>query len=139
MKKFFFGLALSLTIISCASVRVAKESLDASAVDERWSLHVVTFDPDGSERVTRIWIALLDGDPVLRTGNSRWWANLTRDPSIRIRLAGNDYAYRAESSTDPAMMIRIDEAFLSKYGRWERMLFPQERGKTHTHYARLQR
>ena len=34
-------------------------------------------------------------------------------------------------------MVRIDEAFLEKYGGWERMMFSQERGETHTNYARL--
>jgi hypothetical protein len=39
--------------------------------------------------------------------------------------------------TEPSEKIRIDEAFLEKYGGWERMLFPQDRGETHTNYARL--
>ena len=126
-------------MLSCASgpVPVATGPVDLAQIDDRWSLHVVTVDPDGDERVTRIWIDALDGDPVLRTGDSRWWANLQRDPTIRIRLSGKDHVFHAEPVTDPGEKARIDEVFLEKYGTWERVLFPQDRGKTHTHYARL--
>jgi hypothetical protein len=72
-----------------------------------------------------------------RTGDSRWWANLQRDPTIRIRLSGTDRIFHAEFVTEPSEKIRIDEVFLEKYGGWERVLFPQDRGKTHTRYARL--
>ena len=128
-----------LLTLSCASgsIPVATGPVDPAKIDEYWSLHVVTVDADGAERVTRIWIGVLDGDPVLRTGDSRWWANLQRDPAIRIRLSGTDHLFRAEFVTEPSEKIRIDEAFLEKYGGWERMLFPQDRGQTHTNYARL--
>jgi len=128
-----------LFLLSCASgaVPVATGPVDPAQIDDRWSLHVVTTDPDGDERVTRIWIGVLDGDPILRTGDSRWWANLQRDPTIRIRLSGTDHVFLAEPVTEPSERIRIDEVFLEKYGVWERVLFPQDRGKTHTRYARL--
>ncbi|MCP4903600.1 MAG: DUF2255 family protein [bacterium] len=137
MKKLVW-LACFLTL-SCASgsIPVATGPVDPAVIDDHWSLHVVTEDADGDERVTRIWIGVLDGDPILRTGDSRWWANLQRDPTIRIRLSGTDHVFRAESVTDPNERIQIDEIFLEKYGAWERVLFPQDRGKTHTRYARL--
>jgi hypothetical protein len=131
--------ALFLLMVSCASgpVPVAERSADATAIDQRWSILVVTADEDGEERVTRIWIAVLGGEPVLRTGNSRWWQNLERDPSLRVRMAGQDSEFQVEFVTEESDRARIDEVFLDKYGGWERVLFPQERGKTHTNYARL--
>ena len=130
-------LVVCLLGLACASVPVSSESVEVAAIDDHWSLHVVTGDPGGKDRVTRIWIATVGGVPVLRTGDSRWWANLERDPAIRIRLSGMDHLYRIESVTDFGERVRIDQAFLEKYGRWERMMFSQERGKTHTNYARL--
>ena len=94
---------------------------------------------DGDDRVTRIWIAFLEGEPVIRTNQSRWWNNLERDPAIRIRLSGRDYLFRSEPVDEAELRRRIDQAFLEKYGGWERMLFPQARGHTHDHYARLRR
>ena len=134
-----FVLILCLVSVGCASTPIAlsPNSVPPETIDDRWSLHVVTIDPDGGERVTRIWIAAENGEPAIRTNESRWWSNLERDPTIRIRLAGSDYPFRSESVIDLDGKARIDSAFLEKYGGWERMLFPQERGETHVHYARL--
>jgi hypothetical protein len=130
-------LLVALMNFGCTTVPVSNGMPPSAEVDDRWSLQVVTIDEDGSDRVTRIWIATMDGEPVLRTGESRWWNNLQRDASIRIRLSGTDYPYRAESMERFEDKVRIDEIFLEKYGGWERALFSQERGKTHSNYARL--
>jgi len=134
-----FVLIACLMSLSCASASIplTEGPADWAAIEDAWSLHVVTLDPDGDERVTRIWIAVTDGKAAIRSGESRWWANLQRDPRIRIRFSGTDYPFRAEFATAPDDKIRIDEIFLEKYGRWERMLFSEERGETHDNYAWL--
>jgi len=130
---------LVFVMVSCASapVPLAERPAQAAEIDQRWSIRVVTADGPGEERVTRIWIAELAGELVLRTGNSRWWQNLERDPRLRVRIAGRDTAFRVEFVTAPGERARIDEVFLEKYRGWERVLFPQARGKTHPNYARL--
>jgi len=127
--------------LACASgsVPVAQEPIDWRAADDRWSLHIVTMDPDGDERVTRIWLANVDREGTLRTGDSRWWQNLERDPSCRIRLLGIDYPVRVQFVTEQAEKVRIDDAFAEKYGWLERVMFRQERGETHENYARIHR
>ena len=131
----------SCWMLACAGtpIPLATDAAPQAAVEENWSLHVVTVDADGSDRVTRIWIAFVESDPVIRTNQSRWWSNLERDPTIRIRLSGRDYSFRSEPVNESELKSRIDEAFLEKYGGWERLLFPQARGETHDHYARLRR
>lgn len=130
-----------LASLACASgsVPVAQQPIDWEAAHERWSLHIVTLDPDGGERVTRIWLAAVDGAGALRTGDSRWWQNLQRDPNCRIRLLDVDYPARVEPVTEQEEKARIDDAFAEKYGWLERLMFPQERGETHEHYARVHR
>ena len=125
--------------LACASgsVPVAKAPIDWEAASDRWSLHIVTVDPDGDDRVTRIWLALVGGEGTLRTGDSRWWQNLERDPNCRIRLLGSDYPLRVELVTKHEKKARIDAAFVEKYGWLERILFRQEPGETHENYARL--
>ncbi len=125
--------------LACASgpVPVAQEPIDWGAADDRWSLHIVTVEPDGDPRVTRIWLAIVDGEGTLRTGDSRWWQNLERDPNCSIRLLGIDYPVRVEFVTRHEEKARIDDAFIEKYGWLERILFRQERGETHENYARL--
>ncbi len=118
---------------------VAQGPIDWRVADDRWSLHIVTVEPDGDPRVTRIWLAIVDGEGTLRTGDSRWWQNLERDPTGRIRLLGIDYPVRVEFVTRHEEKARIDDAFIEKYGWLERILFRQERGETHENYARLHR
>jgi len=106
-----------LTLLACASsVPLALEPIDWQTADDPWSIHIVTLDADGAERVTRIWLATVDAQGSLRTGDSRWWANLQRDPNCRIRLQGTDYPVRAEFVTEHEAKARIDDAFVEKYG-----------------------
>jgi len=134
-----FAWVAFIVLHACASgpVPVAQAPIDWSAANDRWSLHIVTLDPDGSERVTRIWLALVDGEGTFRTGDSRWWENLERDPNARIRVLEIDYPLQAEFVTEHEQKARIDDAFVEKYGWIERMMFPQDRGETHDNYARL--
>ena len=134
-----FASIVLLVGLACASgpLPIASSPIDWEAATERWSLHIVTVDPDGDERVTRIWLALVDGEGTVRTGDSRWWQNLKRDPNCRIRVLGSDYPLRAEFVAEYEDKARIDDAFLEKYGWLERTMFRQERGETHENYARL--
>lgn len=138
MKRFLVCILL-LAPLACASTPVSTSPLDWAEADERWSIHVVTVDPSGNDRVTRIWMAVEGGDGVLRTNDTRWWANLQREPSIRVRHGGADHVFAVKLVTEQSEKIRIDEVFLEKFGGWERMMFPQERGETHENYARLMR
>ncbi len=123
--------------VACASPRLSQGPIDWVGTDERWSVHVVTADADGSERATRIWLALVDGAGALRTGDSRWWQNLQRDRNARLRVLGIDYPVHAELVTDHETKARIDDAFVAKYGWLERAMFRQPRGETHENYALL--
>ncbi len=91
-----FASIVLLVGLACASgpLPIASSPIDWEAATERWSLHIVTVDPDGDERVTRIWLALVDGEGTVRTGDSRWWQNLKRDPKCRATtsLASTRYA-----------------------------------------------
>jgi hypothetical protein len=133
---FLLGL-LCLFCLSCAGPQLSADPIDWQGTDEDWSVHIVTLDPDGSERSTRIWLASVGDRGAFRTGDSRWWRNLQRDANCRIRSAGHDYAMRAELVSDPAEKVRIDESFSVKYGWQERLLFSQPRGETHENYGYL--
>lgn len=133
------SIGLLFFALACATPTPSDAPIDWRRIDEPWSLHVVTIDEDGDERVTRIWLALVDGRGALRTGDSRWWQNLQRDPALRIRVDGVDHPVVAEFVDDRETRARIDDAFVAKYGWLERLMFPQDRGETHEHYARLRK
>ena len=136
MKFLWITVALTLTGVP-GSVAAGDDSGDLQAAAERWSVHIVTRDPDGEDRVTRIWLAALDGVGVIRTGDSRWWRNLENDRSCRIRVSGTDTPVRVEFVAEREEKARIDDVFLEKYGWQERVFIWGDRGETHENYARV--
>lgn len=87
-------------------------------------IEVVTRDADGDLRETKVWFVLIDGAPYLRTSESRWLANLRRDPDLVLRIEEREYQARAEEVPGDEMVERVDRATLEKYGWQERMIHP---------------
>ena len=79
--------------------------------------HVVTLDLDGSRRITQLWIAQVDGVAYLRTGDTQWFANLQRDPRLRLRIGGAEYVCEATTLQDARLADRVHAAFRAKYPR----------------------
>lgn len=77
---------------------------------------VVTRDPDGDIRVTKLWLVVVDGSGFVRTKGTRWLANIERDPDVVLRIGGAAYPLRAERVTDAVLGERVHQAFLAKYG-----------------------
>ena len=90
MTRFLVCLLL-LVPLAGASIPASTTPLDWAEADENWSIHVVTVDPNGNDRVTRISMSGEGGNGALRTNDSRWWANLQREPKIRVRHGGADH------------------------------------------------
>jgi hypothetical protein len=134
---FRAGALLLLTLtIACAGVRPAESPIDWGALED-WSVFVVTLDQDGSQRVTRIWVAVVDGAGAIRTKDSRWWANLQRGSVCALRVGGVDYPVAVEVVTDPGLRGRIDAAFHAKYGWQDRLASGAERAASADPYMRL--
>jgi hypothetical protein len=87
-------------------------------------IDVVTRDPDGDLRETRVWFVLVEGVAYLRTNRSRWLDNLRRDPDLVLRIDGRDYEARAEEVSGDAIVEKVDRASAEKYGWQERMIHP---------------
>jgi hypothetical protein len=91
-------------------------------IADEGTVEVVTLDEDGSERVTTIWLAVVDAQGYIRTGNTYWFANLGRDPKLRLRAGGAEYQLKSEPVDDAALGARIDDAFRAKYGFSDRVV-----------------
>lgn len=87
-------------------------------------IEVVTRDADGDLRETKVWFVLVDGASYLRTGSSRWFENLRRDPNLVLRIEGREYEARAEEIPGDDIVEAVDRATLEKYGWQERMIHP---------------
>jgi hypothetical protein len=130
---------LTLTVFACGAVRSADQPISWSEAED-WSVHIVTRDEDGRARVTRIWLVIVDGSGVIRTGQSRWWKNLDRGSPCHIRLGGSrgvEYAVSTDEITDAAERARVNEAFAAKYGWQEQLFIPSDRASSGDHYLRL--
>lgn len=102
-----------------------------------WSVHVLTWDADGDQRKTRVWIAAVDGIPYLRTSETRWWQNIERGSRTRILTAGHVYSVSVEEVDEPLLRAKIDEAFAEKYGWLGRLVIDSERSESDDPYLRL--
>jgi hypothetical protein len=114
------GLLVSCAVlvgVACASVvpPAADTAVDWTAVAEERVPVIVTRDPDGGERVTKLWLVVVDGQGLIRTGNTRWFRNIERDPEVVFRVGGYAYLLRAELVTDESLEERTHAAFRAKY------------------------
>jgi hypothetical protein len=89
---------------------------DWNAVAGENTVEVVTKNEDGSMRETTVWLAVVDGQGYLRTGNTRWAANIERDPDVTLRIGTSEYPLRVEFVEDEALRERIQQSFHEKYG-----------------------
>ena len=103
---------------------------DWEAVGEVGTIEVVTVDPDGDPRETTIWLCVLDGAGYIRTGDTRWHANLERDPSLRVRIASprpddpgtDEYRLRVEKLSAVEEIEAVHAACRAKYGVADRVV-----------------
>jgi hypothetical protein len=123
--RLILSLALFLGL-ACASTPppTASTPIDWTTVaDERVPV-IVTEDPDGSDRVTKLWLVVVDGEALIRTGNSRWFRNIQRDSNVVLRIGGYAYPLRAELVEDESLEKRAHAAFREKYGWEDRLIHP---------------
>ena len=85
-------------------------------------IEVLTEDPDGEVRETKVWFVLLGGEAYLRTSGSRWLDNLRRDPNLSLRIEGTVYGARAEEIRGDVIVEKVDIASQRKYGFADRLI-----------------
>lgn len=61
-------------------------------------------------------LAVVDGQGYIRTGNTRWAANIERNPEVVLRIAEAEYLLRVEHVEDEVLRERIVQAFRDKRG-----------------------
>lgn len=111
-------------LLGCASAPPwsASAPIDWAAVADEAVPTLVTVDPDGGARRTSIWIAVVDGYGFIRTSDTRWFANIERDPDVVLWIGGAAYRLRVRLEHDAAVRDRVRAAFRAKYGLQDRLL-----------------
>lgn len=109
-------LALAAFLSWTAVAEERAELPDWQQVAEVDTVQVLTENEDGAVRNTRVWLAVVDGQGYIRTGGSSWGENVERDPDVRVRIEGTEYALHALFVEDDELRERIVAAFREKYG-----------------------
>jgi hypothetical protein len=120
-------LALCIGILGAAvpsALPDAARALDWNALAEVGVPEIVTRNEDGSERVTKLWLVVVDGQGFVRTGETRWAKNIERSPDVELRALGEAHALRAVAVVDVPLRERVNAAFRTKYGWWDRVTHP---------------
>lgn len=117
-------LILMATGFVISQVQLSSEVFPAAEREPNWQIlaqeeipSVVTFDADGDRRITQLWIASVNDTPYLRTGNTKWFANLERVPELELRIGGVMYPCRTSVVRDNAKAQQVHDAFYEKYPR----------------------
>jgi hypothetical protein len=124
------AILLGAVLFACATQPVAPGTppVDWARADQESVVMVVTNDEDGDERRTKVWLVGVDGEGYLRTGETRWFANLERDPKLALEVAGVSYPMQVEFVHDTELSLKITAAFRAKYGFEDRMSGLMRRG-----------
>jgi hypothetical protein len=106
-------------------------AIDWAAAGAERVVQIVTRNEDGTSRETKVWLVVVDGQGYVRTGGTRWWGNIERDPDVVLRVAGAEHAVRAELVGDAELAARVEAALRTKYGWSDRLMGPFRFGDTH--------
>jgi len=99
----------------------AAEAPEWESLREVVTVEVVTADEDGASRETTVWLVVVDGAGIVRTGGTSWGENVVRKPELVLRAGEASYELRVEFVEDDALRQRITDAFREKYGFSDRV------------------
>ena len=85
-------------------------------------IRALTQDEDGDRRETKIWVVVVDGEPFIRTGDTRWFKNLERGSSLSLLLDDKEYPARAMKVSDAKLVETVHQTFREKYGFQDRLV-----------------
>lgn len=86
------------------------------------TVQVLTENEDGTMRDTTVWLAVVDEQGYIRTGNTGWGDNVMRDQDVEIRIGDVEYALRINFVEDDELRQRITDSFREKYGFSDTMI-----------------
>lgn len=117
-----WGLLVCMLLVTLAASAEEVVGSGLQAAADAGQVEVLTRNQDASIKETTIWIVLVGGEAFIRTGSTRWYGNIERDPNLVLRVDGNELPLRAELVTDEPLLERVHAAFREKYGFTDRMI-----------------
>jgi hypothetical protein len=112
----------ALAALLLAPFGALAQSPDWEALADVGTLQVITHDEDGAPRETKIWLAVVDGQGFIRTGDTAWGDDVERDPNVVLRIEDVEYPLLAEFIEAEGLRERVETAFREKYGWSDAMI-----------------
>jgi opacity protein-like surface antigen len=109
-------LALAGALAILAAAASAAEAPEWSSVAGLDTVSIATTNPDGTLRYTTVWIVVVGGRGYIRTGDTTWGANVTRNPNVKLVVGDQEYALRADFVEAEDERALVTAAFNEKYG-----------------------
>jgi len=110
----------ALLAVSVASIAHARP--DWSQFTDTETVEVISTEEDGTQRLTTVWIVVIDHQAYLRTAGTRWGDNVEREGRLRLRVPAGEWELRAETVLSAAEVDRVVAAFREKYGRTDAVM-----------------
>ena len=117
-------LRAALAAAAFLSVPGAAAAVDWSALADVRVPQLFTRTEEGSLRVTKLWLVVVDGQGFVRTGDTRWFRDIERNPDVSIGAQGDSHPLRATPVTESGLRGRVNAAFRAKYGWRDRLVHP---------------
>ena len=89
---------------------------DWSKVADLDTVEVISTDEDGGQRLTPVWIVILDRQAYIRTGGTIWGDNVEREGTLRLRVPQGEFTLRAEKVLSASEIENVEAGFAEKYG-----------------------
>jgi hypothetical protein len=102
---------------------VAVLVLGALAIDEGEVVALTTFDAEGKDHLTQLWIVDLEGDSYLRSSapDNAWLERLRAQPEAILARGEEDRAVTATPVSNSELLSRVNRAMAEKYGASNRL------------------
>lgn len=95
----------------------ARHPVDWSVIGHHQMILVVTSDPEGGPRTTRLWIVAVDESGYLRSSDTAWSRDLERDPEFSLIADAVSYPVSATRVPyETREHARVMAGFAEKYG-----------------------
>jgi hypothetical protein len=114
--------SLWIALCLCLCVAAPALALDWQPFQQEDVVEILTHDEDGATRETKVWIVVLDDTGYVRTGDSRWLANIRRGSEVSLRLGATEIVVDATETEDAELWDRVEQAFKEKYGFMQRVM-----------------
>jgi len=116
------GRSLVGAVLAAALAGAAHAGPDWSQFTDMQTVEVISTEEDGTQRLTTVWIVVLDYQPYIRTSGTRWGDNVEREGRLRLRVPAGEWDLRAEKVLSPSEVDRVVAAFREKYGTTDAVL-----------------